>query len=167
MGAVVRRRVAGRTALLLALAVASSGCSLLDDDDELPGKPVSTFDLERGSCVVPPEEVEAELSELRVVSCEEPHTQETYAVLPYTGGTEQSRAARAPYPGDAALKTFADGACAEAYEDYVGTAYSDSSLFFTYLLPSPRSWQANDRKVVCLVTTTGEELTSSVKGSKL
>lgn len=161
-----RRSSAARLALVTAAVLMLTGCSFFEDDDG-PGESVSTFELKSGSCVVPPDEVEAELAELQVVPCEQPHTQETYAVLPYSGGTEQSRAARAPYPGDAALKTFADGACAEAYEGYVGTAYSDSSLFFTYLLPSPRSWQANDRKVVCLITTTGDRLTSSVKGSKL
>jgi hypothetical protein len=38
----------------------------------------------------------------------------------------------------------------------------------TYLLPSARSWQqGEDRSVLCFVTTTGDPLTNSVKGSKL
>jgi hypothetical protein len=39
-------------------------------------------------------------------------------------------------------------------------------LFYTYLLPSVRSWAANDRTVVCLVTTTGQQLTASMKGAR-
>ena len=39
-------------------------------------------------------------------------------------------------------------------------SYLDSSLFFTYLLPSARGWEeSNDRSVICFVTTTGQELT--------
>jgi hypothetical protein len=160
-------RAAARCALAVAAVLLLPGCSLFGDDDDGPGELVSTFTVKSGDCVVPPDEVAAELADLRVVPCETPHTQEAYAVIGYAGGTEASRAADAPYPGDVALKTFADGACAEAFEGYVGRPYADSSLFFTYLLPSPRSWQADDRNVVCLVTTTGEPLTSSVRGSRL
>ena len=150
----------------LAVVLSTTGCSVFGDDDG-PGEDRSAFELEPGDCVRPPTEVEAELAELRVVPCDVEHTQETYAVVEYTAGTEESRALNAPYPGDAALKTFADGACAQEYEGYVGVTYPDSAYFFTYLLPSPRSWQADDRSVVCLVTTTGETLTESVKGSEL
>ncbi len=45
--------------------------------------------------------------------------------------------------------------------------YLDSKLFYTYLLPSARSWNdGKDRKVVCIVTTTGDQLQGSIKGSK-
>jgi hypothetical protein len=122
------------------------------------GKDVSVFDLKPGSCVSPPTEVKAEIPSVRVVPCNEPHTQEAYALANYTQGDT--------YPGDKALRQFADGACAEKYEGYVGVPYTDSTLFFTYLLPSARGWNdGKDRSVVCLVTTTGEKLTASVKGS--
>jgi hypothetical protein len=121
---------------------------------------MSVFDLVPGDCVVPPDEVQAQLEQVRVVPCDDPHTQEAYAVIAY----DKSDA----YPGDRELKTFADGACVSPFEDYVDVAYSDSSLYFTYLLPSARSWNdGDDRSVVCLVTTTGDELTDTVKGSRL
>jgi hypothetical protein len=70
------------------------------------------------------------------------------------------------FPGDKVLRTFADGACLERYQGYTGVAYTDSTLFYTYLLPSARGWSdGKDRKVVCLVTTTGDKLTASVKGA--
>jgi hypothetical protein len=128
------------------------------------GHNVSTFHLKVGNCVVPPKQVKAELSDVRVVSCTQPHTQEAYAVLHMSGDVAKGDA---PYPGPAVLKQFADGQCAQNYTAYVGVAYPDSSLFFTYLLPSPRGWQADDRSVVCIVTTTGSPLTKSVKGSRL
>jgi hypothetical protein len=65
------------------------------------------------------------------------------------------------------LTTFAQGACAQRFTDYVGVNYLDSKLYFTYLLPSARSWEQDaDRNVTCFVTTTGNQLTATVKGSK-
>jgi hypothetical protein len=74
----------------------------------------------------------------------------------------------AVYPGPEALASFANGACAQAFQPYVGVSYLDSSLFFTYLLPSARSWESDDdRTVLCFTTTTGKPLVVSVKGSKM
>ena len=129
------------------------------------GHDVPVLEVKAGQCVVPPAKVALELSQVRIVACTERHTQEAYASVKYTSP------ANAPtgdlYPGADALKKFADGGCAQRYEGYVGVSYSNSSLFFTYLLPSARSWQVGDRSVTCFITTTGQSLTKSVKGSKL
>ena len=156
------RMWAAVAAALVVLATAS-GCSWFGGDSG-SGKNVSTFKLKSGDCMVPPAKVKAELSKVQVVPCTSPHTQEVYASVKFTG---DNAGANAPYPGDDTLKKFADGQCAQLYQRYVGVAYPDSSLFFTYLLPSPRSWQAGDRSVVCVVTTTGNRLTRSVKSSRL
>jgi len=125
---------------------------------------VSVFDVNPGQCFNPPDKVKSELSKLDSVPCGQPHTEEAYASLAYQtkDGSEASA-----YPGEAALKLFADAACAQRYADYVGKDYLDSSYFFTYLLPSARGWeQQKDRNVLCFVTTTGQQLTASVKNSK-
>ena len=44
--------------------------------------------------------------------------------------------------------------------------YLDSALFYTYLLPSARSWEDDDRSIICFVTSAGEPLQGSAKGSK-
>jgi len=120
---------------------------------------LSVFDLRVGDCFTPPKDVKAEIDSVHVVPCKSSHTQETFAIVPYDKSDT--------YPGDAALRNFADGACLSRYEDYVGVSYLDSKLFYTYLLPSARSWNdGNDRKVVCVVTTTGDELQTSIKGSQ-
>lgn len=147
---------------LLTLALAA-GCSVFDGTDD-----VSVFDLSAGDCALAPEDVTVEISEVAVVPCDEPHQLEAYAMADYPERTGQAQASAAgsSFPGDAALKDFADGACAEAFTDYVGVDYRDSELWFTYLVPSARSWQAeDDRTVLCFVTTTGEELTQSVAGT--
>lgn len=147
--------VARALVVLVALPLGAAACS-----QGAVGRDVSVFRVRTGQCLVPPKEVKQELSKVRVVPCNTPHTQEAYAVLPYTGPDVGG------YPGDAALKQFADGACAQRYQGYVGVDYQDSAYFFTYLLPSPRGWdQGKDRKIVCFVTTTGQQLRASVKGS--
>jgi hypothetical protein len=151
---------AGCAAALLAGLV--SGCSF--HHNKADGKMKSAFDLEPGNCVAAPTDVTSEISKLRVVPCTTPHTQEVYAIDKYD---EQGSERGAQYPGESKLDTFAKGVCGQHYESYVGVAYQDSSLFFTYLMPSARSWQdGDDRNVICFVTTTGNKLTSSVKGSK-
>ncbi|WAX57740.1 septum formation family protein [Jatrophihabitans cynanchi] len=135
---------------------------------------VSVFAVKPGQCFTAPGTVKVQLSSLAEVDCSKPHTQEAYAVVPYTAtggaastGTPAARALTSSYPGEDVLTTFAQGACAQRYRGYVGVDYLDSTLFFTYLLPSARSWeQQADRNVLCFVTTTGTMLTKSVKGSK-
>lgn len=128
------------------------------------GQNVSVFHVRPSQCFLPPQQVKAELTKVDRVACSQPHTQEVYAVVDYTAADGQSPT---DYPGDTALKQFADGVCAQRFASYVGIDYQDSSLFLTYLLPSARSWQqAHDRQVVCFVTTTGRLLHSSVRGSK-
>ncbi len=136
---------------------------------------ISVFQVQPGDCFSAPTAVKVQLSTLSRVSCDKPHTEEAYAVVKYSAGSGSS-AASAPsalpsfgssYPGNDVLTTFAQGACAERFRSYVGVDYLDSSLYFTYLLPSARSWeQADDRNVICFITTTGGTLTQSVKGSK-
>ena len=153
--------------MVLVAALALPGCSWFGNDDNptVKGTETSVFDVQPGQCFNPPAQFESENSEIPQVPCDQPHTLEAYALVGYVapgGGTADA------YPGDTALTTFADGACAQEFAGYVGVSYQDSSLFFTYLLPSARSWELNaDRTVICFVTTTGQQLTASVAGSRL
>lgn len=163
LAAARRARTGARAATLIAVAVAVSGCGWFGDSKSAKAA-VSVFDIKPGQCFNPPSTVKSELSKLNEVRCDQPHTQESYASVPFANkdGSEASA-----YPGDAALKSFADRACAQEYTGYVGKDYLDSSYFFTYLLPSARGWeQEKDRNVLCFVTTTGQQLTASVKNSK-
>ncbi len=135
-------------------------------------KQISVFSVKTGECFTAPTSVKVQLSTLTRTPCSKAHTQESYAIVPFSTSGRALRPTAAPslissYPGNDVLTTFAQGACAQRYAGYVGVDYLDSSLFFTYLLPSARSWeQADDRNVICFVTTTGSTLTASVKGSK-
>jgi hypothetical protein len=154
-----RRRIAVVAAAAAAIGVLS-GCS----GTPAVGADISTFALKVGDCLNPPSKITAQLSTVRVVPCSSPHTEEAYATVDYTG---TAAAKGTVYPGDAVVQKFAQGACEQRYQGYVGDAYSDSRYFFTFLLPSARSWQDDDRTVICIFTTTGQQLHSSVKGSGL
>ena len=150
---------------LLALAVTgvAAACSGGKKGETHP----TVFDLRERQCVVPPEtkttdDIKGELTFVTVVPCATPHTQEVFALVAYPGTIDL-------YPGDKVLSTFAGGACLDRYEAYVGVAYADSKLFYTFLYPSARSWNdrkpLKDRMIVCLITTTGNTLTASVEHS--
>lgn len=141
---------------ILAAVGALAGCS---SASKTKGASLSVFHLRTGQCAITPQAVKAQLSNLSVVSCHQPHTQEVFALVADNAGSN--------YPGATALQSFANGACLQHFAGYVGVDYRDSSLFYTYLLPSVRSWSQGDRTVDCLVTTTGQTLTKSVKGARI
>ncbi len=156
------RGVAGLA--VIAVLGSMTGCSWFGSSSKSDPKATSVFDVKAGQCFVAPKAVKTELADLSRIACTQPHTQESYDILKYANvdGTDPS-----VYPGSDLLGKFAQGKCAQSFGSYVGVSYLDSSLFFTYLFPSARGWeQDHDRNVICFVTTTGAQLTASVKGSK-
>lgn len=145
-------------AALLLVAGSVSGCGLFGGNDD-GGEAINVLDIEVGECFRAPTEVQAQIKELTRTDCTALHEQEAYALVAYDAPEDT-------FPGDEALTKFAEGSCAAEFGDYVGVNYLDSKLFFTYLVPSPRSWQEGDRKAACFVISPGTELTASVKGSK-
>jgi Septum formation len=138
-------------------AVIALGLTACSSSKSSPGASVSVFHLKPGDCMVPPTKITAQLTSVKVVACREAHTQEVYALI------QDSQPSGANYPGDDVLRTFADGQCLQQFSGYTGVDYRRSSLFYTYLLPSVRSWAADDRCVACVITTTGQPLKASVK----
>lgn len=154
------RRGFARAVVVVTATWALSGCSWFGGGDGT--RSVSVFDLEPGDCVMSPSDVTIELTDLESVDCELEHHMEVYARVGFPVDPDDDDP---PFPGDAATKAFADGACAEEFAGYVGVDYRDAPahLFFTYLVPSARSWsEGSDRTVTCFVTTTGDPLTGSV-----
>ncbi len=149
--------------MLALLTTALGGCGLFGDD-EPPEEETSVFSVGPGQCFKAQSEVKAQISHLDRVDCSAQHGMESYAVLEFQA---PDGVAIEGYPGDDALTKFADGACADEFGKYVGVIYLDSSLFYTYLVPSARSWEDDDRNVVCFVVGSGEQLRGSAKGSKL
>jgi hypothetical protein len=183
-GGVAKRGLTG--AALMAAVLCLAGCGghkagALEKKHQKKNVPV--FDLRPEQCLVPPKaNPNLQVASITVVSCREPHTEEVYCVLPYTTtlpdkappcAPEPSRLVGSPsqdYPGTQALETFANAVCLDEFEPYVGTTYKESSLYYTYLYPSPRSWDApsrRDRMVACILVSPRVPLTRSAKGSRL
>jgi hypothetical protein len=165
-GPTVRAVVAAVVSAVVALTLLAACSSSNGTSKE------SVFSVAAGQCFRTPSTVKAELSDLTKVQCTKPHTEEAYAVIDYKPSTAAIESgaptSTSAYPGADVLTSFAKGACAQQFSSYVGIDYLDSSLFFTYLLPSARGWeQEDDRSVLCFVTTTGRTLTKSVKGAKI
>jgi hypothetical protein len=149
--------------MLALMALALAGCGIFGGDDDGSGE-TSVFSVKPGECFKSQDDIKAQISDLDRVECTARHGMESYAVIGF----------RAPegvtiddYPGDDTLNKFAEGACAQAFGKYVGVTYLDSSLYYTYLVPSARSWDDDDRSVVCFVVGSGDPLQGSAKGSKL
>lgn len=154
----IRRLVTMTTAALLIPALA--GCSFLGiGGGDTTG--TSVFSVKTGECFLTPTAVKTQLGKIERIDCSKPHGSEAYALPHYPAGHQ------ANYPGDDAITKFSQAACAQAFQGYVGVSYLDSSLFDTFLAPSPRSWQDDDRTVICFVTDAGKQMTGSVKGSRL
>lgn len=146
-------------ALLPVVLATTGGCGLFGGDDDS----TSVFSIEPGQCFEGQTKVKAQISDIKRLDCADEHALEAYAVIDYedaTGATTDT------FPGDEVLTKFAQGACAGDFRRYVGVDYLDSSLFYTYLVPSARSWEDDDRNVICFATTTGEPMQGSVKGTK-
>jgi hypothetical protein len=149
--------VVAAVALLIA-----AGCS--DDDATREGGeitepgPISVFELRPGDCIYPDDDLSGELENIEAVPCADPHTHEVFAVPEYED-------VEGVYPGEAALQEFADAACLEAFEEYTGTDYLDSELFFTYLHPSVESWNDDDRGIICVLTDKGAEMVGSKRAA--
>jgi hypothetical protein len=92
------------------------------------------------------------------VPCSTPHDHEVFHLLPIEGDE---------WPGDDAVEAMAVDGCLDAFEPYVGAAYEDSSLDFSWFSPTQRAFeQLGYRHVVCvIVNPSGAELTGSVKAA--
>jgi hypothetical protein len=155
-----------RVLIVAAAVLPLSGCGVVSgwfEDDTPKPQAVSVLKVSVGQCFATPPQ-ETELTDLESLPCDVLHRQEAYALLDYQ---QPAGVQGDAYPGDALLTNYANAACAEAFEPYVGVSYLNSSLYFTFLIPSARGWQeSGDRTVTCFITTTGEELSSSVKGTR-
>lgn len=151
-GAVRQHRGNGRrptrpAVALLALALVLVGCSGDEEVRDAGGTVVaagtwSVFDLRAGDCLAPDPETEGEISDVPVVPCAEPHSQEVFAAVEHPAG---------PYPGAGAVSIWADGACLGELEATLDLTLADG-VFISYLLPTFDGWNKHDdRRVVCVL----------------
>jgi len=96
------------------------------------------------------------VEQLPIIGCDVPHTHEIYATIEYDE--------KSVYPGVEELGTFAEVKCLQAFEPFVGTSAFDSSLSYSWLVPTLGSWNdEDDREVLCvLMARDGAPIVGSV-----
>lgn len=97
-----------------------------------------------------------------IVGCDGPHDREAYFVAEYPAGEDD------PLPADDTLKRWADVACLEEFEAFVGLEYVLSRLEIGAIVPTFETWtDEGDRNVICYVypDEAGRRLRSSAAGS--
>jgi Septum formation len=138
------------------------GCADKKDASKPKGTPVLELGSgAEGTCLQVDDKLGAEVTKLPVIACDQPHTHEIYAVVHYTE--------KDVYPGTEELEKFAQRECLGAFEPYVGISAFDSTLFFTWMVPSLDGWNdKDDRDVLCVLgAQDGRKLVNSMKGSNV
>lgn len=150
---------AGAAALiaLAALTACSSSSPVRDDDtgEVTEGGSADVFTVHVGDCFN--DTSESEVSELPLVPCSEPHDNEVFYEFDLPDGD---------YPGDTAIETATTTECDPVFATFIGTAYEDSELAYSWLSPTEESWdQVGDRAVQCVVYDPSGQTTGTLKGS--
>lgn len=143
------RRSRTTLTLLATVAVVAAGCS--DDEEADPTEPAAqevlevTVDEQAGTCMQVDEKFPAEVEELPIIGCEQPHTHEIYAtVLAGESGDV--------YPGFNELESVAQTECLSAFDEFVGISAFDSTLSFSWLVPTLDGWNdESDREILCVL----------------
>lgn len=117
--------------------------------------PVAVSDLEPGMCFEDVGTGLNEVTEVPVVPCDAPHSNEVFALLEQPGDT---------FPGEEEIRGLADEGCHASFEEYVGAPFETSTLTSFPVTPTAESWAQGDRQVVCVLTSP-QPRTSSARGS--
>lgn len=142
---------------IVVLATALAGCGMAgevlssDDDGE-----VEIGSLKIGDCLMVDDDLVGSVTSSPKVPCSEPHEDEVFKIV--TAELEE-------FPGEMEIFEHADQMCEPHFEDYIGIPYLESDLFIWAYTPSPESWEAGDREIVCIASTMDETVTESLEGS--
>jgi hypothetical protein len=104
--------------------------------------------LKAGQCFdLPADDPEAEDRAVWVVDCSQPHTHEVFDVVTYAGPVLKGGG----YAGTAAVQDWAEQACYDRFEPFVGIPWTRSDLEIETWWPSEESWGRSDRTAICTV----------------
>jgi hypothetical protein len=117
---------------------------------EPPGTPIDVTTLTVGNCFeerVLPNQGATDVDENQtvLVDCADPHLNEVYLV------TEMPDEIGVPFPGTEAITDFADQACLDGFEEFIGLGYVESVFEIGYTTPTEETWVLPDRTITCFV----------------
>ena len=121
----------------------------------------NVFSLKVGDCYNGPSSYTGDITEVsgvELVSCDEPHTHEVYAVFELPDSS---------WKGEDYVFEQAGIGCEARIKAFVGIEFALSTLLVDILFPSEESWKDDDRLVKCSVLEESLiKVTGSAKGSR-
>jgi hypothetical protein len=166
----------GPTASMAVFVALFAGFAAIDDDSSADGHPsessnpsdegrrsVLVMDLALGDCIDEPRGEPAGPDEATVLAvnvrpCHQRHDGEVVGVVRHPAGDE------AAFPGEDAIFEHAKAACGDAFEEWVGIDFFESSLDLFFLYPNQEGWDLGDRTIQCVaVPMDGQPLDGSVR----
>ena len=127
-------------------------------------KPGQCTDINSGSL-----SADGFVKEIKLVSCDDPHTHEIFAISDDYVATNSDL--DGIYPGSEALETHSINQCVWLAEGYIGKPIQETSLRISYIYPSIDTWNddnlpALQRNSICMLAAPLDDpkLNKSVKG---
>lgn len=120
------------------------------------GESASVFDITIGDCIGESTD-EDTVTDVVVIDCASPHSYEVFHEFDIASDS---------FPGDDAVAEEAYDGCLAKFEPFVGVAYEDSALDFTYFSPLEDGWnELGDKLVSCLIIDPNGPSTGSLAGA--
>ena len=113
-------------------------------------RPAAVFGLQPGQCV----NAGSNSLSFTLVSCASPHDAEVFARFSLPA---------AAWPGSTAVRQEAGDGCASRLSGYLNPQLASIGLTQEYVYPDRDAWEANQRTVVCEVSSGNGRLTGSVR----
>jgi hypothetical protein len=154
------RSIVTVTAVCFAVGIALCGCSAIKDVIDVAAPIAEALDeqstwIEVGDCFN--ETAGDVVTDIPTVPCTEPHDYEVYAEFDID---------RATFPGDDEVFALADEGCYGPFAGYVGLAFEESALDYTYYVPTADGWKDyNDRQVSCILFDPAGQISTSLAGA--
>lgn len=120
-----------------------------------PGVSTAVSEIAVGDCFADVAGGLNDVASLPVVPCDEPHTNEVFALLELPDGD---------FPGGEEVQGLATEGCFAEFPAYVGAEVGVEGLDAFPVTPTAESWESGDRQVVCVVTSTSPR-TGSAQGA--
>jgi hypothetical protein len=166
--AIVRSKHVGRrrpvAALIATVVLFASGCSGSDGPPQPEPEDAARVGADSvGRCLRFDESLDAVVDQLPFIDCSEPHTHQIYAVKEYDENDV--------YPGFGKLEDDARLVCLGEFEAFVGRSAFESTLFYSWLVPTLEGWNDNvikDRTTLCVLGSgDSTTLTESMRGANV
>lgn len=118
------------------------------------GGGTDVFSIPVGTCF--DDQDDGEITSVPEVDCAEPHDNEVFALIDYTGSEE--------YPGSDQMSDIGTSLCEEQVAAYTGFELEGSELAVFSIYPTAESWADGDREVICaLYNADLSKLTGSLR----